>query len=95
MDKNNKEFVTIIKHKKYPIFGFQGHPEIGNTKLFTPFISSVYEKFNEKQINIKLKQSNKKYNTFKFIKLKSRKVSCKKYDLAQTAKYGKCIFYKI
>ena len=95
LDKNNKEFITIVKHKKYPIFGFQGHPEIGNTKLFTPFISSVYEKFNKKQVNIKLKQNNKKYNTFKFLKLKSRKVSCKKYNLAQTKNYGKCVFYKI
>ena len=95
LDKNNKEFVTIVKHKKYPIFGFQGHPEIGNTKLFTPFINSVYENFNNKQLNIELKQNNKKYNTFKFLKLKSRKVSCKKYELAQTTKYGKCIFYKI
>ena len=95
LDKNNKEFVTIVKHKKYPIFGFQGHPEIGNTKLFTPFINSVYENFNNKQVSIELKQNNKKYNTFKFLKLKSRKVSCKKYELAQTTKYGKCIFYKI
>ena len=96
LDKNNIEFIDIIKHKKYPFFGYQGHPEVDNTKLFHPFISSVYENFNKKQLskNNKNNKNNKKYNSFKFIKLKSRKVSCKKYKLAQTTKYGKCLLYK-
>jgi gamma-glutamyl-gamma-aminobutyrate hydrolase PuuD len=98
LDKNNKEFIDIIKHKKYPFFGFQGHPEINNTKLFIPFINSVYENFNKKQLNNNLKEDNQKdkknNKQFRFIKLKSKKVSCKKYNLAQTTKYGKCIFYK-
>ena len=99
LDKNNKEFVDIIKHKKYPFFGFQGHPEIENTKLFLPFINSVYENFNKKQLNNNLKVDNlkldkKNYKKFKFMKLQSKKVSCKKYNLSQTTKYGKCIIYK-
>jgi len=60
LDKNNKEFIDIIKHKKYPFFGFQGHPEINNTKLFIPFINSVYENFNKKQLNNNLEQDNQK-----------------------------------
>jgi gamma-glutamyl-gamma-aminobutyrate hydrolase PuuD len=94
LDKNNKEFIDIIKHKKYPFFGFQGHPEIDNIKLFLPFMDSVYENFTNKQLNTKVKQNNKKYNSFKFVKLKARKLSCKKYKLALTTKYGKCLFYK-
>ena len=96
LDKNNIEFIDIIKHKKYPFFGFQGHPDEDNTKLFLPFISSVYENFNKKQLskNSKNSKNNKKYNSFKFIKLKSRKVSCKKYKLSLTTKYGECLFYK-
>ena len=53
LDKNNKEFIDIIKHKKYPFFGFQGHPEIDNIKLFLPFIDSVYENFTNKQLTPK------------------------------------------
>jgi gamma-glutamyl-gamma-aminobutyrate hydrolase PuuD len=89
LDKNNKEFIDIIKHKNYPFFGFQGHPEIDNIKLFLPFIDSVYENFTNKQLNTKVKENNKKYNSFKFVKLKARKLSCKKYKLALTTKYGK------
>jgi gamma-glutamyl-gamma-aminobutyrate hydrolase PuuD len=94
LDKNNKEFIEIIKHKKYPFFGYQGHPEINNTKLFAPFISYVNNCFN----NSKLKQKTiikKKYYNQNLIKLKSKKVFCNKFNLAKTIKQGKCILYKI
>jgi len=94
LDKNNKEFIDIVKHKKYPFFGYQGHPEINNTKLFSPFISYVKTAFNKKKLNHKL-ETKKKYYNLNLIKLKSRKVSCKKYNLAKTIKYGKCLLYKI
>ena len=94
LDKNNKEFITIVKHKKYPFFGYQGHPEINNTKLFSPFISYVKTVFNKRKLNHKL-VTKKKYYNLNLIKLKSRKVSCKKYNLAKTIKHGKCVFYKI
>lgn len=98
LDKNNKEFIEIIKHKKYPFFGYQGHPEINNTKLFLPYISYVNKSFNKRKINKKInKKINNKLNTntsVNLIKLKSRKVSCNKYKLAKTIKHGKCIFYK-
>jgi gamma-glutamyl-gamma-aminobutyrate hydrolase PuuD len=96
LDKNNKEFIEIIKHKKYPFFGYQGHPEINNTKLFLPFINYVNKSFNEKKSNHNLDNkinSNDYFNLIK-LKLKSRKVSCNKYKLAKTIKHGKCIFYK-
>ena len=94
LDKNNKEFIDIVKHKKYPFFGYQGHPEINNTKLFSPFISCVKTVFNKRKLNHKL-VTKKKYYNLNLIKLKSRKVSCKKYNLAKTIKHGKCVFYKI
>lgn len=50
LDKNNKEFIDIVKHKKYPFFGFQGHPEVKNTQLMTPYISYVNNIFNKKKI---------------------------------------------
>ena len=89
LDKNNKEFIDIVKHKKYPFFGYQGHPEIDNTKLFLPFVNYVNVSYNNKKL------SNKIYTNLNLIKLKSRKVVCKKYNLAKTIKHGKCIFYKI
>jgi len=91
LDKNNKEFIDIVKHKKYPFYGFQGHPEINNTELFAPFIDYVNTNFKKRNLN----QITKHNSAFKFIKLKSRRVSCKKYKLAKTIKDGKCIFYKI
>jgi hypothetical protein len=91
LDKNNKEFIDIVKHKKYPFFGFQGHPEINNTKLFSPFIDYVNKSFTKKNLSQRLKR----FNSSDFIKLKSRKVLCKNYKLAKTIKEGKCIFYKI
>ena len=91
LDKNNKEFIEIIKHKKYPFFGFQGHPEINNTKIFAPFISYLHASFKKKISNNKLYDNS----NLKLIKLKSKKVSCKKFNLAKTTKHGKCIFYKI
>lgn len=90
LDKNNKEFIDIVKHKKYPFFGYQGHPELNNPKLFAPFIRYVNESFNKKKIN-----NNINTNSLNLIKLKSRKVSCNKVKLAKTIKHGKCIFYKI
>lgn len=93
LDKNKKEFITIVKHKKYPFFGFQGHPEVENTKLFAPFISCVNASFNKKY---KPTLINKEiYNKLNLVKLNSRKTSCKKYKLAST-RHKKCrIFYKV
>jgi gamma-glutamyl-gamma-aminobutyrate hydrolase PuuD len=91
LDKNNKEFIDIVKHKKYPFYGFQGHPEINNTKLFSPFIDYVNKNFTKKNLS----QTLKRFKSSDFIKLKSRKVFCKKYKLAKTIKEGKCMFYKI
>ncbi len=91
-DKNKKEFIDIVKHKKYPFFGFQGHPEINNTKLFAPFINYVKASFKK---NISQTKTIKHNMSLDFIKLKYKRVSCKKYKLAKTIKDGKCILYKI
>jgi len=94
LDKNKKEFIDIVKHKKYPFFGFQGHPEVENTKLFAPYISYVNNIYNKKKSNKKV--INKEiYNKLNLLKLRSTKTPCKKYKLAST-KHKKCkIFYDV
>jgi len=94
LDKNKKEYIDIVKHKKYPFFGFQGHPEVENTKMFAPYISYVNNIFNKKKPNQKI--INKEiYNKLNLLKLKSKKTPCKKYKLAST-KHKKCrIFYDL
>jgi len=94
LDKNKKEFIDIVRHKKYPFFGFQGHPEVENTKLFAPYISYVKYIFNKKKPNQKI--INKEiYNKLNLLKLRSTKTPCKKYKLAST-KHKKCrIFYDV
>uniref|UniRef100_A0A6C0H4R6 Glutamine amidotransferase domain-containing protein n=1 Tax=viral metagenome TaxID=1070528 RepID=A0A6C0H4R6_9ZZZZ len=95
LDKNKKEFIDIVKHKKYPFFGFQGHPEVENTKLFAPFISCVNTSFNKKP---KPKLINKEiYDKLNLVKLNSRKAKknlCNKFKLASTRHKKWRIFYK-
>lgn len=47
-DKNNKEFIEIIKHKTYPFFGFQGHPERSSKEMLNPFLSLVKNSFRKR-----------------------------------------------
>jgi gamma-glutamyl-gamma-aminobutyrate hydrolase PuuD len=91
-DINNKEYVDIIKHKKYPFFGFQGHPEVENTKLFAPYISYVNACFNKKS-NQKI-INEQLYNKLNLLKLNARIISCKKYTLEETMNIKCGIFYK-
>lgn len=94
LDKNRKEFVDIVKHKKYLFFGFQGHPEVDNTKLFAPFISNVTNIFYKKNSNQKI-INEEIYNKLNLLKLRCRKISCKKYKSAMR-KHKECnIFYKL
>lgn len=65
LDKNKKEFIDIIKHKKYPFYGFQGHPEINNEELIDPFIKVVKESFNKRK---SANTNNKTYNNSKIYK---------------------------
>jgi len=96
LDKNKKEFIDIVKHKKYPFFGFQGHPEVENTKLFAPFISCVNTSFNKKP---KPKLLNKEiYDKLNLVKLNSRKIKkklCNKFNLASKRHKICRIFYKV
>ena len=85
LDKNNKAFIEIIKHKTYPFFGFQGHPERSSKEMLNPFLSVVKYSFRKRnktrKVNIKI--------------LKSRKVLCRKYNLANKTSKRKCLFYKV
>lgn len=66
LDKNNKEFIDIVKHKKYPFYGFQGHPEINNEELIDPFIKVVKLSFSERKGSAS--NSNKTYTNSKIYK---------------------------
>ena len=66
LDKNNKEFIDIIKHKKYPFYGFQGHPEINNEELIDPFLEVVKASFSERKSSAS--NSNKTYTNSKIYK---------------------------
>ena len=94
-DKNNKEFVEIIKHKNLPFYGFQAHPEINNPKLFNPFFKQVRKSFYERCNNSKKKcilKNTKKY-TFKSAKKYTLKV--KNYNKIIKNKNSKWFIYKI
>ena len=66
LDKKNKEFIDIVKHKKYPFYGFQGHPEINNEELIDPFIKVVKLSFNKRKSSAS--NSNKTYTNSKIYK---------------------------
>ena len=66
LDKNNKEFIDIVKHKKYPFYGFQGHPEINNEELIDPFIKVVKLSFNKRKSKSVI--TNKTFNNSKIYK---------------------------
>ena len=83
-DKNNVEFIDIIKHKKYPFYGFQGHPERNNPELLVPFFDDVKTRFNKKTKSHKTQP-----------KISKKTVKCKNYGLAKKSSKSKCNFYKI
>jgi gamma-glutamyl-gamma-aminobutyrate hydrolase PuuD len=47
-DKYNKEFIEIVKHEKYPYYGFQGHPEVYNHDLMHAFFEDVKASFSKR-----------------------------------------------
>ena len=55
LDKNNKEFIEIVKHKKYPFYGFQGHVEVSSKDLLDSFIKYVKISFSKNKHIINLK----------------------------------------
>ncbi len=65
-DKKNKRFVTFIKHKLYPIYAFQFHPERSITGLLDEYIEDIFKNYyikNSKQTN---KQTNKQIKKIKY-----------------------------
>ena len=66
LDKNNKEFIEIVKHRSYPFYGLQGHPEINNEELIDPFIKVVKASFNKRKSSGVT--SNKTFNNSKIYK---------------------------
>ena len=78
LDKNNKEFIEIVKHNKFPFYGFQGHPEVNNDELLDPFIKVVKVSFNKRKrmtTNTSTsKTSNNKTSNNKTSKVKTLKL---------------------
>jgi len=44
-DRRNKKFIDFIKHKTYPIYAFQCHPEKSVVGLLDEFIESLYKSY--------------------------------------------------
>mgnify|MGYP006138969391 FL=1 len=77
-DKNQIEFVEIIKHKNYPFYGFQGHAERSNPELLIPYIQDIKKSFYNRCI-ISNKRCSLSNTTRKLKKmLKCKKIKCKK-----------------
>jgi len=73
LDKNNKEFIEIVKHNKFPFYGFQGHPEVNNDELLDPFIKVVKVSFNKRK-SMSTNTSNNKTSSSKTSNNKTSKV---------------------
>jgi anthranilate/para-aminobenzoate synthase component II len=75
-DRRNKKFVDFIKHKTFPIYAFQCHPEKSVVGLLDEFIESLYKSYIlKKKINKTLKV---KKISFKPKKLSFKTKICKK-----------------
>ena len=83
-DKNNKEFIEIIKHKNYPFYGFQGHVERSNPELLIPYIIDIKRSFYKRCI-----LSNKSCKIKKIVNGKTKKC----YGLSK--KPTNCCIYNI
>jgi gamma-glutamyl-gamma-aminobutyrate hydrolase PuuD len=83
LDKNNREFIDIVKHNSYPFFGFQGHPEVNNGELLDPFIKVVKASFNKRKSIISpvtnTTYNTKNYKNYKNYKIKTMKLRVLKY----------------
>jgi GMP synthase-like glutamine amidotransferase len=83
LDKNNREFIGIVKHNSYPFFGFQGHPEVNNGELLDPFIKVVKASFKKRKSIISpvtnTTYNNKNYKNYKNYKVKTMKLRVLKY----------------
>ena len=44
-DKTGKSFVEIIKHKNFPFYGFQAHPERSSPELLIPYVLDIKKSF--------------------------------------------------
>ena len=67
-----KEFVDFIKHKIYPIYAFQCHPEKSITGLLDEYIENIFKSYN---IRV---HDNKSTKLFKPIKLKHKTKLCRR-----------------
>ena len=81
-DKTNKEFIEIVKHRKYPYYGFQGHPEVFNHDLMHPFFETVKVSFSKrKNMNTKTNNTTKNIKIIKKNKVTTLKRRVYKHQL--------------
>ena len=99
-DRRNKKFVDFIKHKTYPIYAFQFHPEKSITGLLDEYIEGLYKSKNIRDKNnignIKFKPNMLDYKTYTCKKLRPRVINVHKSGLKKTSKKStKCHIIKI
>jgi gamma-glutamyl-gamma-aminobutyrate hydrolase PuuD len=92
-DKNNKQFIEIVKHNSLPFYGFQAHPEINNTKLLDFYLKDINESFSQKS-QIKINKNKIKTKKIKLNLIRS-KVMCGDYGFAKKTSRKKCYLYNI
>ena len=81
-DKTGKLFVEIIKHKNFPFYGFQGHPERSNPELLIPYVVYIKKSFYNRCLLTNKTCKIKKIVTGKTIRCKkTNNLECCVYNI--------------
>jgi hypothetical protein len=78
-------FIEIIKHKNFPFYGFQGHPEESSPELLIPYILDIKKSFYNRCIITNKTCKIKKIVSGKTIKCKkTNNLKCRVYNIDRT-----------
>jgi len=84
-DKRGKMFIEIIKHKNFPFYGFQAHPEKSSPELLMPYLIDIKKSFYNRCIITNKTCKMKKIVSGKTITCKkTNNNKCKIYNLSNT-----------
>jgi gamma-glutamyl-gamma-aminobutyrate hydrolase PuuD len=84
-DKHGNMFIEIIKHKNFPFYGFQGHPEESSPELLIPYILDIKKSFYNRCIITNKTCKIKKIVSGKTIKCKkTNNLKCRVYNIDRT-----------
>lgn len=83
-DKNDNMFIEIIKHKNFPFYGFQAHPERSNPELLIPYVIDVKKSFYNRCIltNKTCKHKKLVYGKIRRCK-KTNNIRCRVYNISR------------